>query len=61
MNLLKTKICVSCNLEKSTDNFYKDESRKSGLSTYCKECIKENRTKYRTNNKEKVSNTKKIL
>ena len=36
MNL---KTCKKCNCTKNKDEFYKNRSRKDGVSTYCKECM----------------------
>ena len=60
------KKCNKCKVEKPLTEFYKDKSRKDGLNTPCKSCIKkyyaenkEERTKYRAKyyveNKEKVA------
>ena len=34
------KTCSKCKIEKSTANFSKDRSRKSGLTRWCKSCVK---------------------
>ena len=36
----QTKLCGRCKLEKSLDLFYKDATKKDGLTTTCKECKK---------------------
>lgn len=33
-----SKLCPSCNLDKSLDLFRKNRSKKLGVSSYCKEC-----------------------
>jgi len=35
---MKTKICRKCKKEKKVDEFYKNKSKKDGLSYYCKKC-----------------------
>ncbi len=32
------KLCIRCNVEQDTANFYKDNSKKDLLNIYCKEC-----------------------
>lgn len=34
----QTKICSSCEIEKTLDEFYNDKSKKDGKSNYCKKC-----------------------
>jgi hypothetical protein len=41
-----TKICSKCNIEKSLNEFGKNNSKKDGLSIYCKECRKIDAAKY---------------
>lgn len=36
-----TKTCPSCGTEKSTSEFYKDASKRGGLSSSCKSCVSE--------------------
>ena len=43
------KICVKCKVEKSKDEFHKDNLRKDGLFPYCREC---RGTKKRASHKE---------
>jgi len=45
-----TKICNTCMIEKSTDEFYKDKTKWDGFIPQCKKCIKE----YRLANHEKI-------
>jgi len=40
------KVCSKCNLEKSTDEFYRDASRKDGLHSQCKLCWETKRKVY---------------
>ncbi len=53
MNLKK---CYICKKDKKLTNFYKDKTKKSGLSSKCKECSKELSKINRQNNKEKYLN-----
>ena len=63
------KVCTTCKVEKSFDNFYKDKRKKDGLYPRCKDChnnttknyyvnnlevVKERQKNYRTNNKDKL-------
>jgi hypothetical protein len=48
------KICSKCGEEKNKDSFYKDKSRKDGLSIICKTCSKIYYKKYYKENKEKI-------
>lgn len=47
------KKCPKCGLIKPIGEFYKNSTRKDGLSTYCKECIKNDSHEYYVRNKEK--------
>jgi hypothetical protein len=51
---METKVCVKCNVEKLTTDFYKSKTVKGGLTSSCIECVKENARIYRENNKDKV-------
>jgi len=42
------KKCSKCGEEKSYKSFYKDEGKKSGLNSQCKECVKEYRNRPET-------------
>jgi len=64
------KPCSKCKIEKDSTQFDKDKRAKSGLSSQCKDCIKEyvlkNKEKirirqreWRENNKEKLTKDKK--
>jgi hypothetical protein len=46
-----TKICPKCKEEKSVDSYYKDTSKRSGISSYCKTCYNQ----YRKNRDERDS------
>lgn len=48
------KLCPSCNTELQDSSFYKDKSKKDGLSTYCKPCRREKTRLYEVENKDKV-------
>lgn len=37
---VKTKQCYRCKQEKTIDNFYRNNSSKDGLQSYCKDCQK---------------------
>lgn len=52
----QVKICNTCKIEKEISNFSKDKSRNDGLQNDCKDCDK----LYRENNKEKISQRKKV-
>lgn len=43
--VLKRKMCSSCKIIKSSEDFYNDKSKKDGLSSWCKDCCKKDRTK----------------
>lgn len=47
---MKIKICSKCRKIKNIKEFYKNKSKKDGLSIWCKKCIKE----WREKNSEKV-------
>jgi superfamily II helicase len=49
------KICTSCNLEKSFEEFHKDKKGRFGLRAICKKCAKDKITFWQKTNKEKVS------
>ena len=50
---METKKCPCCGKTKSYSEFYKNSSRKDGLTTYCKACIKIQSADYHKRNKEK--------
>lgn len=48
------KICTKCNVEKELSEFYKDKSKKDGLSSSCKECkTAQNKAYMKAHQKEK--------
>lgn len=53
------KRCCSCKLELPTDNFYKDVSRRDGLSNKCKPCHATRMRKYKKQNPERIKKDKK--
>jgi hypothetical protein len=48
------KLCCRCNIEKELIEFFKDKSKKDGLTTWCKKCKKESDKRHRENHKEKI-------
>lgn len=48
---MKTKVCPCCQQEKEDIYFNKRADSKDGLSSYCKECNKENLKKHYNSNK----------
>ena len=55
----ETKICCYCKTEKRIGGFYKDKSRKDGISNKCKICANDKNRKYAIDNKEKLDEYKK--
>ena len=66
--MTQKKICSKCKIEKPFSDFYKDKSKKHGLSGWCKQCVQvkyedpvENKKRakrcknWRENNPEKVT------
>ena len=49
------KLCPRCKISKPLTKFYKDKSRKDGLSFYCSLCKKDIRQKYDKSPKGKIS------
>lgn len=43
------KICLKCLIEKELSEFGKDKQKKSGISTYCKACLRNRSSTQRTN------------
>lgn len=54
------KICKTCQISKSLDNFKKETRCKSGITPHCKECINKKKKKYRYNNHLHVLEIEKI-
>jgi len=48
------KKCSKCQELKDLNEFHKDQSRSDGYEHWCKKCKKEDRKRYRENNKEKI-------
>ena len=48
-----TKLCLKCKATKPVSEFFKDKTRKDGLSPYCKSCRKVEQKEDRTKNKDK--------
>jgi 5-methylcytosine-specific restriction endonuclease McrA len=51
-SFMNEKRCPQCDEIKPLTEFYKNTSRKDGLSVYCKQCVKENCNDYYLRNKE---------
>ena len=54
----KSKVCSKCKQEKLLRDFYKDTTKKLGLTSLCKKCINESGAKYRRENPEKIRESK---
>ncbi len=54
MSDINTKLCKSCQTEKSINNYSKNKNKKDGLSDRCKECHNIYKKEYRQKNKEKI-------
>jgi hypothetical protein len=52
---MEKKICNTCQLELSLDNFSKDKSAKDNLKNTCKKCCSIKNSEWRNNNKQKRS------
>ena len=52
---MKTKICNTCDLELSLDNFSKNKLSKDNLKNTCKKCCSIKNAEWRNNNKQKRS------
>lgn len=55
------KKCSKCGLEKSKADFYRDKSRKDGLTCQCKECMDKQSKEYISKNYESVRKRNNIL
>lgn len=53
------KICTTCQLEKTIDNYSKSKRNRGGFSNKCKTCKKEYDKAYTKKNKEKISKRRK--
>jgi hypothetical protein len=58
--LILSKKCSKCGVEKTAADFYKNVKNKCGLHSWCKLCLSESTTKYRKDNQVavKANNTK---
>ena len=54
IDLLETKECTKCTIDKAIDKFHKDRTKSDGLESACKECNEVIKVIYRRNNKEKI-------
>ncbi|MFL2134918.1 hypothetical protein ACEN33_00615 [Ruoffia sp. FAM 24228] len=52
--LEETQVCITCEIEKSLTEYYKDKRMKNGYKNECKECVKERRKKRYEENKDEV-------
>lgn len=48
------KICYKCKIEKSSELFRKNKSKKDGLNSYCKDCYKYYEKNWSLKNKDKL-------
>lgn len=46
------KVCTKCNSDKELSEYYKDKSKKDGLSSSCKSCKNKQNIEYQATNKE---------
>lgn len=55
-NVVPERPCLDCGtkLVASTDNFYRDSSKRGGLGIYCKVCCAKQGRAYRVRNREKI-------
>ena len=51
---IMTKTCNTCKQDKQFDQFYKDRSNKTGLSTQCKQCEAARKRGYYKKNRDKM-------
>ena len=49
------KVCYTCKIEKSSDNFHRDINRGNGLYPNCKDCRRFESYKYKSKSREKIS------
>lgn len=53
--IMQTKICSNCGIEKSIIEFYKDKDCEMKAKSACKKCYKNRMKQYRLNNKQKIA------
>lgn len=49
---METKLCTKCGKVKPISEFGKNKSKKDGLQSHCKECVREYKKKHYSENKE---------
>ena len=49
--MIEEKLCTKCGIIKSTSEFGKNKTKKDGLQSYCKECVKKYKKKHYSDNK----------
>lgn len=52
MEPIESKICSTCNIKKTSDEYYKNKSRPTGLQSQCKTCVNIKKRIHYQNNKE---------
>lgn len=50
---MEYKICTTCNINKSYKEYYKNNSRPTGIQSQCKSCVNIKKKIHYQNNKEK--------
>jgi len=60
MTKTDTKHCTKCETTKTVDQFHRDRSKKDGLQTQCKTCVKAKQKAYRAANPKEIAAKKKI-
>lgn len=59
--IIKTKLCTSCQTTKSVDEYWKNKKKHDGLERICIICLKEDRKiRYKNRTEEQITNTKKL-
>ncbi len=56
---MKTKICTKCRQKLSGGEFYKDQTKKGGLSSHCRKCARLCKKLYREKNRTKLAQREK--
>ncbi len=57
-DIIKSKVCSECGIEKNLDCFNIRKDRKSGLRSQCKDCDKKRNKQDRENNKQNYISNK---